>query len=571
MVLHLLIPLALVLGLASEPDVSADYLISITNPESRIVDVRAEFTGLTPDHDPFHMGMADQYSFVRLDEPLFEGEIEAADPAGKPLSLERTSPYSWKVDTRGNNSIVLNYRVPLRHGELPIVMERNDVYEQPFLDDQCGMLVSGTLIIGPRDMCIKEAKVSFSVPEGWGVLCPWEALGDNTYKPTVEEAMNDLIAVGHWSRHTIEVDGMTITIAFTPGQNKLEEAAIPIIEKIARAELALFEEIPESKYIFLFARPIEHGFGGSPKTGSMVLAVDSRFEKFSEHFPIQSLLGHLVAHEFFHLWGGQKYQCPDELRFFNEGFTDYYAYLVLAREGILKKEEFLDKLCECMKVVADNELRKEMSLVEAGGEPFFTDRRAGSLIYQGGLIAAALLDARIRAKGAGESLDHFMRKFNNDSRWVYGEAAPAMDDFLLCVEAYVGEASMQHFAELVEKPFDLDPVREFGLAGIQVEPAASKSRPDLRGNLDAKTGTTLLDLDPTGLAYALGIRPDDRFIEINGKKPKTRGDVYSAWSNPQNGRVRVTYERDGKTIEVDEALPVEMIYTFASPDGLFGL
>ncbi|MFH1999992.1 MAG: hypothetical protein ABIK28_09935, partial [Planctomycetota bacterium] len=546
-----IISLVLFLNLSSEPALSVSYHVSIENPNSRMVDVRAEIKGLLPEHNPLHMKMADQYAFVRLDEPLLEGEVRAEDGFGHSLPLTRRSSYSWTLDTRDSNEVVLSYRVPLRHSDLPIVKEQNDVYEQPFLDSHYGMLVSGTLILWPENTGIFQTRVSFSLPDGWEVICPWKELDNNTFAPTMKGALDDLVAIGQWSKHIIEADGMTITVAFTPGQKMLEEAAIPLIEKIVKAELSLFKATPNSKYLFLFGKPIPHGFGGSPKNGSMILAVDSKFESVSKQYPIHRLLGHLVAHEFFHLWGSLNYQCPDELRFFSEGFTDYYAYLILAREGILDKTEFLKLLCERMKASALNPLAGEISLAEAGGRPFFTDKNAENLIYKGGMVMAALLDSHLRKAKSGACLDLFMQELNNDPRWVLGETAPDLDVFLGSIESYLGTGSADHFAALIKNPFSLDPVKEFALAGIEVKRTVSKEEPDLRGNLDEKTGTTLLDLDPGGLAYAMGIRPNDRFVKINGVEPATRGDVYKAWSNPANGRIRVTYIRDGKTFDID--------------------
>ena len=67
---------------------------------------------------------------------------------------------------------------------------------------------------------------------------------------------------------------MTIDTAFAPGQEKLEQVAVPLIEEIVAAQLELFHVVPSKKYLFLFGRPETQGLGGSPKAGSMTLSVN---------------------------------------------------------------------------------------------------------------------------------------------------------------------------------------------------------------------------------------------------------------------------------------------------------
>jgi len=547
----------------SPPAVAVRYEVKIRDPGVRPAEVKAVISNICAEEKELHLKMTGQYAFVRLDEPLLQGEIEAHDIRGAALPLTRTGPYGWTVETLGGREVRLGYSVPLLHRDLPEVRKGSDEYEQPYLEEDHGMLVAGTLFIVPAGRTLHPIRVSFDLPPGWKALCPWDPVEANAFSPgSGRELFNDLAAIGEWSVTSLNAGGMDIMLAFAPGQEALEEVASPLIEKIVRNELALFGTVPCPRYLFLFVKPVTPGFGGSPKTGSMVLSINlgKGGKPRTEMLPH---LAHLIAHEFHHLWSFSRYDCPDELRFFNEGFTDYYSYLIQAREGIISLEGFEQVLESRMAGCESSPLRGEVSLADAGGDLFFNDRNAYDLVYEGGLLIAALLDAHIRRIAPGKNLDFFMRAFNNDPRWSTGTSttcgrAPKLGDFLECVEAHVSAGETERFVELINKPFVPDFLEEFQRAGVVLHRTSQPAKPDLRGNLDR---VTLLDLDKGGPAYRIGVRAKDRFLEVNGIRPENAADVYRAWSKPRSGRISVVLGRGSETITIDQPLPENIVYS----------
>jgi predicted metalloprotease with PDZ domain len=285
---------------------------------------------------------------------------------------------------------------------------------------------------------------------------------------------------------------------------------------------------------------------GSPKTNSMTLSVEPRLVPVVDRY-----LPHLIAHEFFHTWTAAV-ETPDELRWVGEGFTDYYAWLVSARLGLGTWEEFAATLGEEMRKCAANPRRGEMSLVEAGGEVFFSDRNAYDLVYDGGLLIAAWLDRAIRAQKRGKTLDDLMRAFNNDPRWTGASAAPVLRDFVAVAERFTDGTTAAALERLVTQPYGFDPVDAFGQLGVTIRNEVTPPRMDLRANLD---GTRVIDIDRNGIAYRVGVRANDRFVKINGQSVGDAREVRTAWRSPRDERIRVTLERAGETIEIDQALP----------------
>ncbi|MHC4941869.1 MAG: M61 family metallopeptidase [Planctomycetota bacterium] len=529
------------------------YQVLIEDTSDQTAEIQVTFSHL-PDEDlELRWGMAERYALVRLKEPLLSQQIHFLDAEGLPLTVARPDPYHWLVNTCGSERIYLKYSVPLRHRSLPSVAGR-DEYEHPYLEADHGLLVTGALLAVPQTIRPLSIWVSFSLPHEWEVVCPWDRIDRYTFSvKSVREVSDSLAALGSWSVHDLNVEGMAVQIAFAPGQDLLETKAVPLIEKVVGAEIKLFGSAPLPRYIFFFGKPQEFAFGGSPKTGAMTLSAGPLPDG---SLPMDSLT-HLIAHEFFHTWAKGLFDCPDELRFFCEGFTDYYAYLISAREGLSTWEDFAAVMGRCMSFCEEHRSKTSLSLAAAGGPVFFTDPMARTLVYKGGFLVAGLLDARIRHKRPRRNLDDFMRTLINDPRWKPGEAAPGLEDFLHVAGVYGGDAFAERLGRLVREPYVLDPVSLFSEAGVEVVKKKQQARLILRGNLD---GTTLKDLDPVGLAFRLGIRPGDRFKQVNGLIPAYPGDVYSAWSRPLSGRIQVIVERNGESIQIDEPVPQELVF-----------
>jgi predicted metalloprotease with PDZ domain len=521
------------------------YTVLLESPQLQRVTMTATLNGIDPRRDALRWTMQQRFAFVRLPEPLLDEPVRATANS-TPLEVERSGPYEWRAATAGCESMQLKYVVPLTHRTLDAVKQR-DAYEYPYLADDHGLLVTPTLFMFPEDVDVGAIRVCFELPEGWKVVAPWRRLAEREFDPGGREALlNDLLAVGAWHVHEIRVGRFEGTVAVAPGQDDLEKAVIEPIRRIVEYELGLFGRPAEGRYLFVFGRPETSGMAGSPKTRSMTLSVEPRLaSRAATHLP------HLVAHEFYHTWASARFDMPDELRWLNEGFTDYYAYLVAARLNLSTWEDFANTLADKMRSCARNPSRGKLSLAEVGGEVFFRDQNAYDLAYDGGLLIGGWLDRAIRTQGGGKTLDDLMRAFINDPRWSM-DTAPKLADFFVAAREFVGEATMAKLERFVMQPYDFDPTKEYPTVGVEVRHQTCLPKLDLRANLD---NTRVVDVERDGLAYGVGIRPGDRLLEINGCRVAGPGEVHRAWRKPVDGRVQVTLERDGKKLTINELLP----------------
>lgn len=412
-------------------------------PEERVALVRGEVSGLDPGCPELVLAWADGWAFVRLPEPLLEG-APAARSDGLALSIDRADPYAWRVAKGDARALELEWIVPLRHRDLPAVREGRDAYEYPYLADDHGLLATATLFAQAleRERPL-AARVRFECPEAWDVLAPWPRAADASYAPGAALTA-DLVAVGAWRTRTVHLPGFEAVIAVAPGQGELFDLVGEPIERIVARELELFGRAPRERYLFLFGCSDVQGFAGSPKSGSMTLAVGGDARAVADRY-----LPHLVAHEFFHTWGASAGPLADDLRWLHEGVTDWYAHRVQTEVGLASREALEAALGERLAKVEASALAGRRGLVEAGGPAFFEGGADYELVYAGGLLVGAWLEGALRARGA--SLDELLRALWNAPREP--EAEPhALADLLALVRERAGAGLAAELEALVREP-----------------------------------------------------------------------------------------------------------------------
>jgi predicted metalloprotease with PDZ domain len=313
----------------------------------------------------------------------------------------------------------------------------------------------------------------------------------------------------------------------------------------------------------LFGRPEMPSFcGGSPKTGSMTLAV-------SEDLPVEfsgPAILHLVAHEYHHTWMQARCQPADELRFVMEGFTDWFAYLVLHRLELQPEGELQRVLLEKLGLGERALAEFGRSLADAGGAPFFGGGAPYDACYAAGLGLAGWIDMALDRAGASIDLAEFLRRFYNDPRWLTGQQ-PTCTDFRALLEAQLGAQRsdwLTAFERAVTVPGGLDFVALFGVIGLplerRTEPLASSSRANFEG-------TSVTAIDPAGPAARLGLRSGDRLLAVMGQPVSNAGEVQAHWRPDAAGQFRLRFERGGKVEELVAAYPLADFIGLADDQG----
>lgn len=535
---------------STQPAAHWHYRLTLAPPAEKRVEIAAHIAGLDPVPGELVLTMNTDYAYARPPEPLLTGP-PTVRAASRALAVTRRDPYTWVVTTEGQADLELSYSVPLTHRDLESVRAAHDEFEFPFVAADHALLGTGPLIIYPRDVRATTIGMQVVAPDGWDVQAPWPRAPEMEMQfvvPSVAALSNDLIAVGRWNRHEIRVGEFVGTVLFAPGQESIEADVVKPIGAIVEHELALFGRPPAGRYLFVFGPPMMGATGGSPKTHSMVLAGDPRLLTQGT-----ARLGHLIAHEFFHTWATAQAALADEVRFINEGFTDYYAYLVCARLGLTTWEEFAATLGDKMHRATYNAQFGKLSLVEAGGPLFFADAAARDLVYDGGLIVAAWLDRAIRTAGRGRSLDDFMRALLNDPHWDPEQRGPTIEDFAALLPKFIHESTARQIVAAVREPYRLNPVAALYPVGVFIH--RDVDDPNLMNQVRLE-GTRIVYIEPNGFAYRYGLREGDELLEVAGTPVATAEEVFAAWRGRLTEPLRVRLRRAGQEIEIERLLPV---------------
>jgi predicted metalloprotease with PDZ domain len=248
--------------------------------------------------------------------------------------------------------------------------------------------ISGTPELGV------PAYVEIVAPEEWQVAT---ALPKVRGKKRVYEArdISDLrysgTMVGRLSQQDIKVGSLEVVLSgprsIKPGMELMGSAMRPIIQGYAKD----FGGSPERKIAFFFSADPNPKIGGGETSHNTISMMLSKPPDMVDNY----LWSYVVAHEVHHLWGASS-DTPNEVEWFNEGFSVYGAMLGLYQSGLNSEAEFFRAIAGAY----DRYLAQagKVSLREAGqdkGRNFY-------VIYNGGMAVAIALDIEAKSRAGGE-------------------------------------------------------------------------------------------------------------------------------------------------------------------------
>lgn len=118
----------------------------------------------------------------------------------------------------------------------------------------------------------------------------------------------------------------------------------------------------------------------------------------------------LLAHEVFHTWLGEKINLagPESLLYwFSEGFSDYYARLLLLRAGLISLDDYVNEYNKVLNQYAKSPVRNEKNEKLADG--FWNDGDLNKLPYmRGDILAHSINLAIMKNSGWKKNLDDMM-------------------------------------------------------------------------------------------------------------------------------------------------------------------
>ena len=484
-------------------------------------------------------------------------------------SFVKSDSALWQVTVAGNNATI-RYRVNLPQ-------QGSHFAHQPFLSSAGGLVGDiHSFMYMPGDTHIVST-VRFQLPRTWQIATGLEPQKNSrVFTASSAETLLDCPAlIGHLRKWYFTIHGITHTIAYLPVADPTpfdSAALVNNIKKIVQQAVKIFGSMPYQHYTFL----LEDGENGALEHHNSVTlgAPSSRLATNMKE------LYEELAHEFFHTWNlmcikpaeytplnyGPK-QASAGL-WFSEGFTMFYADLLLRRAG-LPMEDSADstRITHLQSLIRRYYTDTGNTVVLPGKVSLASNEQPGMLgdyaasVHLQGELLGAMLDFMIRDASSGkQNLDDVMKlmfkRFSEGKGFYAMDVEQAVKDICLCnaevhsfFKACVYDGNTIDFNRYL-KPGGL----QFQLTYAPAKDNDGQRAPDLRVYTWQPTGDSLYHFavtNPVNCWTRAGIHTGSSIIAFNKKIINNRKDFYTVINTLHIGdTLWVTTKHNESIIEV---------------------
>lgn len=372
------------------------YVVRIAADDVRTAHVEATVTigadELLRMNDENNQGLKDGWrTFVR--------DFRVATMDGEAVSPDALPGSQWRLKGLAGKRVKLSYDVELRHDQVRLNFGDNGA---AYANDWGVMWSGRALFVAGTDS--ESVRVRFELPDGWKVTPAWEAVNDRgaEFAPrSVDDLLNSGFFAGTHTSLGIEDGAASIRVALA-GEHVL--GMRDSMDKMTRMYLRHYAErfgpAPSSEMVLIASDSSYWGGEVMGRAISLSVAGGPR-----EGFDPLQVLGHVIAHEIYHLWNATMKLDPAsdaELEWFKEGFTaEYSSWTAGVGVGDLDEATLLSQIeSDWKKYVAA--AADGVTIAAAGADK----SKHYDLVYSGGMIAAFVLDVQIRSASDGtKSID----------------------------------------------------------------------------------------------------------------------------------------------------------------------
>ena len=228
------------------------------------------------------------------------------------------------------------------------------------------------------------------------------------FRSTVEDFMAAVFVGGDFRIHYLPVGGKPVYTAIRGSWQFPDAPFSEMVQSIIRVEREFWRD-DSAPYYLVTLLPLEAS-STSVNTGGT--GATNAFANFATPNAGLDRFKQLLAHEYFHNWnsvGLGRLQEPDKLLYwFSEGFTDYYAYLMLLRARLISLDEYIERYNTWIREYYLSPVRNVNN--QRVLQDFWNDDDVHDLPYRRGFLLATNWNALIRSNTRGrQSLDDAMR------------------------------------------------------------------------------------------------------------------------------------------------------------------
>ncbi|MCB9705238.1 MAG: M61 family metallopeptidase [Myxococcales bacterium] len=450
-----------------------------------------------------------------------------AKAGGKALPVEKIDAITWRVH-HGGQPFKLSYRV---------YRGKYDGVTGAYLDDATGFFNGAQIlmyVVGHKSRAV-ELRVD-PLPGTTVVTGLKRGGGQNSFKADDYDVLIDApVHVGKVEIIRFDVAKIPFRIAIAGDGSYSQKRLVEDFSRMIEATFAVFGGPPDAAGFddYTFIVHLGQGKrGGLEHLNSTVMGTDPHV--FSDPAKYARFLG-LAAHEFFHSWNVKRIrpavlgpfaydrEVHTGMLWFSEGVTSYYAWLVLARAGLVNETDTLARLAEVIQRLQETPARKLITVEQASWETWNKpDDGANAYVdyYTKGMLIGMVLDLELRRVTAGRaSMDTIFRelwkRFRESGKGIY----PSELEELFIRQAGVGgdEPLKKVYGAYVHGLDEIDFSKHLEAAGYALTINIDESTGDLGAVLRSEGSDVVIDrIEPEGPGDKGGLAIGDKIVAIDG-------------------------------------------------------
>jgi predicted metalloprotease with PDZ domain len=538
------------------------YTLRFPAPHTHYVEVEAVYPTSRQPAIELYMAVWTPGSYLIREYQRHVEDVNASAD-GKTLPVAKTVKNRWRIATGGASAVTVRYKVYGR--EMTV---RNNWIEAGF-----AMLNGAPTFLTLVENTPRPHEVRIEPASGWKgsatALVPIAGAAHAYRAEDFDTLVDSPIVVGNPVVREFTVEGRKHALVLEGDTSLFDvERAVVDVQKIVEAGRAVMGPFLYPHYYFL---NMVVDAGGGLEHKNSFLTMSSRFTTRT-HPRYLGWLG-LVAHEYFHNWNVKRLR-PVELGPFDyelenyvktlwvaEGFTDYYADVLVRRAKLSTDAEYLDGLSNQIEAVQTRPGRLVTAVNMASFDTWIKQYRpdentANTTIdyYPKGAVIAFLLDAKIRkATNGSKALDDGMRLA---LQRYSGPKGYTPEQFYRVMSEVAGIDLTAFFAKVAETTEELEYTEALDYFGLRFKPVETNgARAFIGANTRMDNGRLIVANVPRGTpAIESGLNVDDEILAIDDVRVRADGLVARLEAYQPGDSVQLLVARRDRLTRLDVTL-----------------
>jgi predicted metalloprotease with PDZ domain len=325
----------------------------------------------------------------------FVKNLTGRSAQGTPLSFNRNGA-EWKLSGPVVLPLHVSYDVDLSFARKPWPVGNE---QAGYGDDRTTYVVSKALFLDCKQP--GQRTIQFLSNANWKIATPWKAVGDTYVAGSSDDLLRNVVVFGQFTAASAQAGPFSFQIVAFGATADQQSAISAGLAATVEQCIHMFPGTPSTHYLVVLIPGAEDD--GESFLTSFASTLKVPLEPWERLVWLNT-----IAHELTHFWIGGLISTGEEMEWFDEGFTEYYANLSLVRSGSINPEQFVHKMERHLAAYSyfmSSPLFSGVSVEGAG-------KRKGSYrfgVYDAGWTIAWVLDLKIREASQNQkSLDALM-------------------------------------------------------------------------------------------------------------------------------------------------------------------